>query len=155
MLIQYIAYAIDEVSALYGANTGIRGQIWDDPTYSIHAVPNTNLVSTIGSRRRDCHHRAICLFVDRLPSIPSRCHQGWVHFVGFKSTVSAGSYAVVEVSFKVNGINYLPGTIAWYPKDVSVGFFTDTNPSNYYAVIGKSYSPWGARGCVFSLPPAV
>ncbi len=34
------------LSSLYGANTGIRGQIWDDPTYSIHVVPNTNLVSS-------------------------------------------------------------------------------------------------------------
>ena len=35
-----------ELSTIYGANFGIQGQIWDDPTYSVHIVPNTNLVRT-------------------------------------------------------------------------------------------------------------
>ena len=52
-----------------------------------------------------------------------------------KSAASTGSYAVIEMSFTINGINYLPGVVAWYPKDVSVPFFNDKNPSNYYAVV--------------------
>ncbi len=59
-----------------------------------------------------------------------------------RSAVSTGSYVTVEVSFTINGMNYLPGTVTWYPKDVSVGFFSDTNPSNYYAVIGKPFIPF-------------
>ena len=81
------------------------------------------------------------LLVVSYPSTP-RCHQGWVHFVDLRSAVSTGSYVTVEVSFTINGMNYLPGTVTWYPKDVSVGFFSDTNPSNYYAVIGKPVTPF-------------
>ena len=141
------------LSSLYGANTGIRGQIWDDPTYSIHAVPNANLVSVVGPSEvvGGVLLGRLLTYLSNPPlSSLSACHQGWVHFVGLKSTVATGAYAVVEVSFTLNGINYLPGTVTWYPKDVSVDFFADTNPSNYYAVIGKSNA--ASLPCPTTLP---
>ena len=96
---------------LYGAGFGIQGAPYDDPTYTVTLVTNTNL--------------------------------GWLHFVMPMSSPSAGMADTMFVEFNMaqnlagaGGVNMMPSFVVWYPKDVSVPFYTDTNPSNYYAVVG-------------------
>ena len=97
----------------YGAGLGfgLSGAPVDDPTRSISLITNKNL--------------------------------GYGHFVALGSTPAAATplYYVVDVSFWVNfggttgTINMKPNFIAYYPKDISVPYESDTNPSNYYALV--------------------
>ena len=96
---------------LYGAGFGIQGAPYDDPTYSITLVTNPNL--------------------------------GWLHFIMPMSSPSATVVNNMFVEFNManvagapSGVNLMPSFVAWYPKDVSVPFYNDPNPSNYYAVVG-------------------
>ena len=97
--------------SLYGAGFGIQGAPYDDPTYSITLVTNTNL--------------------------------GWLHFIMPMSSPSASAVNNMFVEFNLanlvgapSGVNLMPSFVVWYPKDVSVPFYTDSNPANYYAVVG-------------------
>ena len=103
-----------QLTKLNGANTptsGLNGAAWDDPTHSISLITNPTL--------------------------------GWGHFVMPMSSPADATplYYVVDFNFNVDFggttgvINMRPDFVAWYPKDVSVPFFTDTNPANYYALV--------------------
>ena len=97
--------------ALYGAGFGIQGAPYDDPTFTVTLVTNPYL--------------------------------GWLHFVMPMSSPSANMADHMYVEFNMvqnlaaaGGINLMPSFVVWYPKDISVPFYTDSNPSNYYAVVG-------------------